>query len=235
MNTRSMLGKVKNPEVSGFPIDQKGRNQCFSERGIKGNKESSIGDQEKLGVVDHTRSFLKRQKTNFKLMVARDSLLLVSGRKSEARIRSLGGYEWIYLERLGATSLQIGSVNGVLSFLSVALSVPAGWLIDRVKNIKNLYLISSLLGVPAVLLLVYANDWIGFLLIMMWYTIAASIQLPSKLIVDIDSLNDNDRVAGLSIHRTITALAGVAPLLMIAYVIDRFGGIDTARGLRPVF
>ena len=92
--------------------------------------------------INNIKDFFKRQKTNFKVMIFRDSLLMASGRNPQARARNLGGYEGIYLERLGANSIQIGLVNGILSLLNVILSVPSGWLVDRTTNIKKLYFVS---------------------------------------------------------------------------------------------
>jgi len=181
------------------------------------------------------RGFWDRQKTNFKVMIARDSIRMFSGRKPQTRIRAAGGYESIFLRRLGASPVQIGFTNGAISLLNVLLAVPAGWLIDRTMNIRVLYLSSFALGLPAQLLIAYSPSWTAFLLIMLYYTIALTIMTPSQLIMDIDSMTDKDRVTGLSIHRTITAIAGVASPLILAYIIDRFGGLETAQGIRPVF
>ncbi|HUS77553.1 MAG TPA: MFS transporter [Patescibacteria group bacterium] len=188
-----------------------------------------------MWLLDGLRGFWGRQKANFKVMIARDSIRMFSGRKPRSRIRAAGGYESIFLSRLGATPVQIGLTNGAMSLLNVLFAVPAGWLTDTTRNIRGLFLISFALGLPAQLLMAYAPDWTVFMLVMLYYTVTLSVLLPNQLIMDIDSMTDEDRVTGLSLHRTITAVAGVASPLMLAYIIDRFGGLDTAQGIRPIF
>jgi len=99
-----------------------------------------------MDIVEGIRDFWGRQKTNFKVMIARDSILMFSGRRPQSRIRTAGGYESIFLRRLGATPVQIGFTNGAVSLLNVVLAAPAGWLIDRTRNIRSLYLASFALG-----------------------------------------------------------------------------------------
>ena len=188
-----------------------------------------------MGLLTNILDFWHRQKTNFKVMIARDSILKFSGRKPQTRVRSAGGYASIFLSRLGANPVQIGFTNGAISFLNVLLAVPTGWLVDNTKNIKRLYLISFALGLPAQLMMAYSPSWTVFLIIMLYYTVTLTILMPTQLIVDIDSMSNEDRVTGLSLHRTITAVAGVTSPLMLAYMIDRFGGLETAQGIRPVF
>ena len=188
-----------------------------------------------MRLLDSLKGFLGRQKANFKVMIARDSIRMFSGRKPQSRIRAMGGYESIFLSRLGATPVQIGLTNGAISLLNVLLAVPAGWLTDTTRNIRGLFLTSFVLGLPAQLLMAYAPDWTVFLFVMLYYTVTLSVLLPNQLIIDIDSMTDEDRVTGLSLHRTITAVAGVASPLMLAFIIDRFGGLDTAEGIRPIF
>ncbi len=188
-----------------------------------------------MGLQEIARRFWTRQKTNFKVMIARDSIRMLSGRKPQSRIRITGGYESIFLRRLGATPVQMGLTSGAISLLNVLLAVPAGWLTDNTRNIRGLYLASFAMGLPAQLLIAYSPTWTIFLIVMLYYTITLTVLLPNQLITDIDSITDADRVTGLSVHRTITAAAGVASPLMLAYVIDRCGGLETARGIRPVF
>lgn len=188
-----------------------------------------------MRLPDSIRRFWVRQKTNFKVMIARDSIRMLSGRKPQSRIRMAGGYESIFLRRLGATPVQMGLTSGAISLLNVLLAVPAGWLTDNTRNIRGLYLVSFAIGLPAQLLIAYSPSWMVFLMIMLYYTITLTVLLPNQLIIDIDSITNEDRVTGLSIHRTITAATGVASPLMLAYIVDRFGGLETARGIRPVF
>lgn len=186
-----------------------------------------------MDVLEGMKKFWSKQKTNFKVMITRDSLTMFSGRRPFET--GMGGYDSIFLSRLGATAVQIGFIKGLMSLLNMVLGVPSGWLIDRSDDIRWLYFRSFALSLPALLGLYFTNDWRMYLGIMLVYTVALSIQYPSQLIIDIDSMNDANRVSGLGFHRTITAIAGVASPMLIAYAVDYFGGIDSADSIRPLF
>jgi MFS family permease len=74
-----------------------------------------------------------------------------------------------------------------------------------------------------------------YLVVMMIYTMSISIRFPSQLIMNIDSMEDSSRVSGLGFHRTITAMAGVASPMIIAYTVNYFGGLESADSIRPLF
>ena len=179
------------------------------------------------------KKFWHIQKTNYRLMIARDSLTMFSGRRPMER--GMGGYDGIFLSRLGASALQIGYVNGAIGLLNMLLAIPSGWLIDRSSDIRRLYFASFALSLPALLALYFTTDWRMYLVIMIVYTLSVSIQFPSQLIMDIDSMDDTSRVSGLGFHRTITAISGVASPMIIAYAINFFGGLGSADSIRPLF
>jgi len=147
----------------------------------------------------------------------------------------MGGYDSIFLSRLGASAVQIGYVNGIQSLLSLLLAVPSGLFIDRSTDIRKIYYSSFLLSLPAFIGLYFTSDWRIYLVMMLVYTVALSIQFPSQLIIDIDSMEDTSRVSGLGFHRTITAVAGVASPMLIALAINYFGGLESADNIRPLF
>ena len=186
-----------------------------------------------MGLIDGMKKFWRSQKTNYRLMIARDSLTMFSGRRPMER--GMGGYDGIFLSRLGASALQIGYVNGVIGFLNMLLAVPSGWLIDRSSDIRRLYFASFALSLPALLALYFTSDWRMYLVVMMIYTMSISIRFPSQLIMNIDSMEDSSRVSGLGFHRTITAMAGVASPMIIAYAVNYFGGLESADSIRPLF
>ncbi|RLI02119.1 hypothetical protein DRO31_04890 [Candidatus Bathyarchaeota archaeon] len=177
--------------------------------------------------------FWQSQKTNYRVMILRDSVTMFSGRRPLER--GMGGYDSIFLSRLGASAVQIGYVNGIQSLLSLLLAVPSGLFIDRSTDIRKIYYSSFLLSLPAFIGLYFTSDWRIYLVMMLVYTVALSIQFPSQLIIDIDSMEDTSRVSGLGFHRTITAVAGVASPMLIALAINYFGGLESADNIRPLF
>ena len=102
-----------------------------------------------MGLLDGMRSFWANQKRNFKVMIARDSLTMFSGRRPFEK--GMGGYDSIFLTRIGASAVQIGYINGLMSLLNMILAVPSGWLIDRSNDIRRLYFTSFALSLPALL------------------------------------------------------------------------------------
>ena len=186
-----------------------------------------------MGLLSDMKKFWQSQKTNYRVMILRDSITMFSGRRPMER--GMGGYDSIFLSRLGASAVQIGYVNGIQSLLSLLLAVPSGLFIDRSKDIRKIYYSSFLLSLPAFIGLYFTSDWRTYLVMMLVYTVALSIQFPSQLIIDIDSMEDTSRVSGLGFHRTITAVAGVASPMLIALAINYFGGLESADNIRPLF
>ena len=168
------------------------------------------------------------------MIIVRDFLILASGRRAQLRAQVVG-YESIFLKRLGASSIEIGLINSVMSLISILFSVPAGWLTDRVKNIKKMYVASSGLGFINYLAMALASSWPIFAVVNFWRTITDRLNMPAKTILDIDSLSNVDRVRGLSVHRTITAVGGIGGPIFAAYILTSFGGLNNVDSFRYLF
>ena len=168
------------------------------------------------------------------MIIIRDFLILTSGRRAQLRAQVVG-YESIFLKRLGASSIEIGLINSVMSLISILFSVPAGWLTDRVKNIKKIYVASSGLGIINYLAMALASSWPLFTVVNFWRTITDRLNMPAKTILDIDSLSNEDRVRGLSVHRTITAVGGIGGPIFAAYILTSFGGLNNVESFRYLF
>ena len=126
-----------------------------------------------MGIISDMKKFWQTQKQNYKIMITRDSITMFSGRRPLER--GMGGYESIFLSRLGATAIQMGYVNGALSLLGLLLAVPSGLFIDRATDIRRIYYSSFLLSLPAFIGLYFATDWRVYLVMMLVYTAALSI------------------------------------------------------------
>ena len=111
-----------------------------------------------LMLLDGVSDFVKMQSKNFRVMIARDFIVQISGRRQQVQAQ-LGGYEALFLRRLGASPIVIGLVNSLASLTSVLFSVPAGWLTDRAKNIKKTYVVSSGLGLLNYLIMSLITTW----------------------------------------------------------------------------
>jgi MFS family permease len=139
------------------------------------------------------------------------------------------------LKRLGASSIEIGFTNSVLSLVGILFSAPTGWVVDRIKNVKKTYIASLGLGLVFYPVLVLTRNWQLFMWVSLWLAITSMLILPARRIIDIDSLSNKDRVQGLSIHRMITAIGGTVGPLIAAYIITYFGGVGYADSYRPLW
>ena len=147
-----------------------------------------------------------------------------------------GRYTSIFLRALGAGYVEIGLLNSISSFVSMILSIPSGYLVDRVKKLKRLYIIGSLFALPVTLITAFAQSWHIFMGLRVWQSIVGRITMPIMNIFNIQSYSNKDRVTGLAFTSTLGSAVGLFSPLIIAYTIDYFGGLDMAPdSLRVVF
>jgi len=183
-----------------------------------------------LKLVDDVKKIWDRQTRNYKVFLAQDTVNRLLG------LRMAGGEYWnIFLYRLGASSVELGLISSVNHAVMALLSLPAGWLTDRTKNMKRLYIIGRLISLPLLLMQFLAQTWPFAILVGVWQGICQRVTDPARQVLWINTLGNKDRVTGLSFHRMLTSIAGIAGPLIIAYIITYFGGVDTAEGIRPLF
>jgi MFS family permease len=178
--------------------------------------------------VDYLKDFWRRQSRNFKVFLAQDTLDKLSG---------IGGSEYwsVFVRRLGATSVEMGLISSVSSAVNMLLAIPSGWLTDRSRNLKKLYLVGRASYVPVTLMRFLATSWPFCLLIRAYETISRRLMDPASEIISIKSISNKDRVKGLSIQRLVTSIAGMIGPLILALIVTYFGGLDSADGIRPLF
>ncbi len=186
-----------------------------------------------LAFISEFREFWDRQSNNFKVLLTRNLLNRIGG------IPMWGGggrYTSIFLRALGAGYVEIGLLNSISSFVSMILSIPSGYLVDRVKKLKRLYIIGSLFALPVTLITAFAQSWHIFMGLRVWQSIVGRITMPIMNIFNIQSYSNKDRVTGLAFTSTLGSAVGLFSPLIIAYIIDYFGGLDMAPdSLRVVF
>ena len=186
-----------------------------------------------MAFISEFREFWDRQSNNFKVLLTRNLLNRIGG------IPMWGGggrYTSIFLRALGAGYVEIGLLNSISSFVSMILSIPSGYLVDRVKKLKRLYIIGSLFALPVTLITAFAQSWHIFMGLRVWQSIVGRITMPIMNIFNIQSYSNKDRVTGLAFTSTLGSAVGLFSPLIIAYTIDYFGGLDMAPdSLRVVF
>jgi len=82
-----------------------------------------------------------------------------------------------------------------------------------------MYVLSSGLGIINYLAMALTSSWLICTVVNFWRTITDRLNMPAKTILDIESLSNIDRVRGLSVHRTITAVGGISGPIFAAYIL----------------
>ena len=183
-----------------------------------------------MKLIDDIRNVWNRQTRNYKVFLAQDTVSRLLG------MGMGGGQYWnIFISRLGASSVELGLISSVNHAVMALLSLPAGWLTDRTKNMKNLYIKGRFISLPLLLMQYLSQTWPFAILVGIWQAICQRATDPARQIMWIGTLRNRDRVTGLSFHRMLTSIAGIAGPLITAGIITYFGGLDSADSIRPLF
>lgn len=191
-----------------------------------------------MGFIHDLKAFWVRQSRNFKVLLVRDIIGTLVGIMYGPYGGGGGGgaYGSIFLRKLGAGTVEIGLISSISSFVNMILSVPLGLLTDRVKRLKRLYLVGHLLSLPVNLVEGLASKWQIVLGSRVWGTITMRLYQPVMEIISIDSLQNKDRARGIALSRTVTSSIGLFSPLLLAYLINYYGGLDRAPdSLRPLY
>ena len=134
----------------------------------------------------------------------------------------------IYVRALGATPLQLGSLNSVTHLASTVISSPLGWIQDR-YSLRRYFIISIGLYIFVPLIYALAQNWIWiipamFLTIFSW---------PCATICDI-SLEKRDRATGKSLCEVVGSVPSLIAPTLAAFLISFYGGINV-EGIRPIY
>ncbi|MFC1982016.1 MFS transporter [Chloroflexota bacterium] len=180
-----------------------------------------------FGAISKGAVFIKRQRRDWKVTVARTSL-------SKFVYQMIFPYQSVYTVSLGATATQLGIVNSIGMGVAGFLSPIAGWLIDR-TGVKTIYLVSiALLGI-SYLTYGLAQGWVIIIVAMIAYQLGNTTSVHGCAVICGNSLANEDRATGMAICETFTAgLLGIAGPILGALLVTTFGGVNVS-GIRPLF
>ena len=172
-------------------------------------------------VVQISVSFWRRQRKSWRVVVTRTRI-------SRFFIRLTMDYANIYVRALGATPLQLGSLNSVTPLASTIVSGPLGWIQDRF-SLKKYFIISIGLFtfVPLIYALAQNCIWVipaMFLTIFSW---------PCTTICDV-CLEKRDRATGKALCEVVGSIPSILAPTLAAFLISFFGGISV-KGIRPLY
>ena len=170
--------------------------------------------------------FLRRQHRAFKVNIARNLV-------SKFSIGLTQQYQSIYVAALGAGAVELGLVSSVGGVASTLFTLPVGWLADR-YGIRRVLMTG--LGIMALSFLTFglARSWQMGGLAMGLFTMGFSFMMVVCPMICGNTLRSEERVTGMQLCDTVTALPRLVAPVVAAYLITSFGGMN-AGGIRPLF
>jgi len=170
--------------------------------------------------------FAQRQTHSFKLMLGRRTLHgLATGLTTQ--------YSSIYAMMLGASPVQLGSLQSAGNAVSAVAALPAGWFIDY-YSLKNVFLMGTAMLVAASLLYFAAPVWTWLYAAIIIYYLGSRITCTACTVTCAAELPNEGRATGRGLCRTLASPVAIAAPLLAAWLISQFGGISV-EGIRPLF
>lgn len=177
-------------------------------------------------LVQRSIHFTKRQSHDFKLMLARRTLHgLATGLTTQ--------YSSLYATLLGASPVQLGSLQSVGNTVGALASLPAGWFIDC-YGLKKVFLLGTALLAASGVLYFVAPEWTWLYAAITIYYLGSRITCTACTVTCAAELPNEGRATGRGLCRTLASPIALASPLLAAWLISRFGGIGV-EGLRPLF
>ena len=170
--------------------------------------------------------FIRRQHRAFKVNIVRNLV-------SKFSIGLTQQYQSIYVSALGAGAMELGYVSSVGGVASTLLTVPVGWLADR-YGIRKMLITGLSVMLLSFLAFGLAQSWQMGGLAMGLFTMGFSFSMVVCPMICGNTLRNEERVTGMQLCDTVTALPRLVAPIVAAYLITSFGGMN-AGGIRPLF
>jgi len=170
--------------------------------------------------------FTKRQTHDFRLMLGRRTLHgLATGLTTQ--------YSSVYATLLGATPVQLGSLQSVGNAVGALAALPAGWFIDY-YSLKNVFLLGAVMLAASSLLYFAAPLWTWLYVAIIVYYLGSRITCTACTVTCASELPNEGRATGRGLCRTLASPVAIAAPLLAAWLMSQFGGIGV-EGIRPLF
>jgi MFS family permease len=176
--------------------------------------------------VDSALGFIRRQKHNYRVGVARASA-------NSFLMGFTNQYNGIYAVGLGADSVQLGSLSSIGGALSALISIPVGWSVDR-KGVRLFSLLAIVLSAAGALFYALARDWRALIIAAMLASVATRLSGTSSSAICADSVQNRDRVTAQNLCGTLSAISSMISPLVAAYLVTASGGMNL-EGIRPLY
>jgi MFS family permease len=142
-------------------------------------------------------------------------------------------FQSIYITALGASPMQLGYVSSLGGIAGALAPIPAGSLADK-YGIKRILMPSILLMSLGYLVFGIANSWQATALALVISGIGWQIAMTVCPMICGSTLKSVERVTGMQLCDTLSAVPRLVAPLVSAFLIARFGGMS-ADGIRPLF
>jgi MFS family permease len=170
--------------------------------------------------------FAQRQTHDFKLMLGRRTLHgLATGLTTQ--------YSSLFATLLGASPVQLGSLQSAGNAASALAALPAGWFIDY-HSLKNVFLLGTVMLAASGLLYFAAPFWTWLYVAIIIYYVGSRITCTACTVTCAGELRNEGRATGRGLCRTLASPVAIGTPLLAAWLISQFGGISV-EGLRPLF
>jgi MFS family permease len=142
-------------------------------------------------------------------------------------------YSQIYAVALGASPMELSSLNSVGGVVSALISAPAGWLIDR-HGVKKMFTIG--LALSAVVSAIYgcASSWLVLIPAVILTQISFKFIMPLADLIFVGTSRPETRAQAMGLSRMIWAMFSLVAPMMAAFIVTYYGGINV-QGIRPLY
>ncbi|MFN2291958.1 MAG: MFS transporter [Anaerolineae bacterium] len=177
-------------------------------------------------LVRRSLRFTQRQTHDFKVMLVRRTAHgLATGLTTQ--------YSSLYATLLGASPVQLGSLQSVGNAVSAVASLPAGWFIDY-YSLKSIFLLGTASMAAAGLLYFSAPTWTWLYAAVIIYYLGSRVTCTACTVTCAAELPNEGRATGRGLCRTLASPVAIITPLLAAWLVSQFGGISV-QGLRPLF
>jgi len=142
-------------------------------------------------------------------------------------------YSSIYAMRLGASPVQLGSLQSVGASVGALASLPAGWFIDY-YSLKKVFLLGTVMLAVSSLVYFGAPYWTWLYVGIIIYDVGFRITCTACTVTCAGELANQERATGRGLCRTLASPVAIATPLLAAWLISKFGGLSV-EGIRPLF
>jgi MFS family permease len=142
-------------------------------------------------------------------------------------------YNQLYATSLGATPIELGSLESASLAASSIISVPSGWIADK-YGAKKVILIGLALTAVVSAIYGFADTWWTLIPAILLSGASIRLVMPYVDVLFINYAKPKQRSMVMSLSRTLWAIPRIFTSMIAAVIVTNFGGMN-ATGIRPLY